>query len=125
MRRNARRTAERSREMPHGQTAFSCQSADWNMFVERCAHRAAITLSGELISRGLHFNAITAGPIATPLNRKLGMGENELKAPETQIPARPLGKPAEIAKAVVFLASDESVFVVGSELVIDGGTSNL
>jgi NAD(P)-dependent dehydrogenase (short-subunit alcohol dehydrogenase family) len=85
----------------------------------------ALTLSGELISRGIRFNAVTGGPIATPLYGKLGMGEAELKSLEGHIPAGRLGKPSEIAKAVVYLASDESAFTVGSELVIDGGMSNL
>jgi NAD(P)-dependent dehydrogenase (short-subunit alcohol dehydrogenase family) len=85
----------------------------------------ARTLSGELISRGIRFNAITGGPIATPLYRKLGMGDAELKTLEVQIPARRLGRPSEIAQAVVFFAADESAFTVGSELVVDGGMSNL
>lgn len=85
----------------------------------------ALTLSGELISRGIRFNAVTGGPIATPLYGKLGMGETEIKSLEAQIPAGRLGKPSEVAKAVVFLASDESAFTIGSELVIDGGMSNL
>jgi NAD(P)-dependent dehydrogenase (short-subunit alcohol dehydrogenase family) len=85
----------------------------------------SLTLSGELISRGIRFNAISGGPIATPLYRKLGMGETELKALTQQIPARRLGKPSEVAQAVVYFASDESAFTVGSELVIDGGMSNL
>lgn len=85
----------------------------------------ARTLSGELISRGIRINAITGGPIATPLYRKLGMGEAELKALQEQIPARRLGKPSEVAEAAVFFAADESAFTVGSELVIDGGMSNL
>jgi NAD(P)-dependent dehydrogenase (short-subunit alcohol dehydrogenase family) len=85
----------------------------------------ARTLSGELISRGIRVNAISGGPIATPLYHKLGMGENELKALATQIPARRLGRPSEVAEAVVYFASDESAFTVGSELVIDGGMSNL
>lgn len=85
----------------------------------------ARTLSGELISRGIRINAITGGPIATPLYGKLGMGAAELKTLEQQIPARRLGKPSEVAEAVVFFASDESAFTVGSELVIDGGMSNL
>jgi NAD(P)-dependent dehydrogenase (short-subunit alcohol dehydrogenase family) len=85
----------------------------------------ALTLSGELIARGVRFNAVTGGPIATPLYRKLGMGENELKTLQNQIPARRLGKPSEVAQAVVYFASDESAFTVGSELVVDGGMSNL
>ncbi|WP_268875795.1 SDR family oxidoreductase [Brucella grignonensis] len=36
-----------------------------------------------------------------------------------------MGKPIELAKATVFLASDESTFVVGSEVQVDGGVSNL
>jgi NAD(P)-dependent dehydrogenase (short-subunit alcohol dehydrogenase family) len=85
----------------------------------------ARTLSGELISRGIRINAITGGPIATPLYNKLGMGEAELQTLQGQIPARRLGKPLEVAQAAVFFASDESAFTVGSELVIDGGMSNL
>jgi NAD(P)-dependent dehydrogenase (short-subunit alcohol dehydrogenase family) len=85
----------------------------------------ARTLSGELISRGIRVNAVTGGPIDTPLYAKLGMGEKELKALTDQIPAKRLGKPSEVAETVVFFASDESAFIVGSELVIDGGMSNL
>jgi NAD(P)-dependent dehydrogenase (short-subunit alcohol dehydrogenase family) len=50
------------------------------------------------------------------LYNKLGMGEVELKALQEQIPARRLGKAAEVAQAVVFFAADESAFTVGSEL---------
>jgi NAD(P)-dependent dehydrogenase (short-subunit alcohol dehydrogenase family) len=85
----------------------------------------ALTLSGELISRGIRFNAVTGGPIATPLYRKLGMGESQLKSLQAQVPAGRFGTPSEVAKAVVYLASDESAFTVGSELVIDGGMSTL
>jgi len=83
------------------------------------------TLSGELISRGIRVNAITGGPIATPLYGKLGMGHAEISGLEAQVPAKRMGKPSEIAQAAVFFASDESAFTVGSELVIDGGMSNL
>ncbi len=85
----------------------------------------ALTLSGELISRGVRVNAISGGPIATPLYGKLGMDEAALKSLQAQIPAGRMGKPSEVAQAVVFFASDESAFTVGSELVIDGGMSNL
>jgi NAD(P)-dependent dehydrogenase (short-subunit alcohol dehydrogenase family) len=83
------------------------------------------TLSGELIPRGIRINAISGGPIATPLYSKLGMGEKELSSLQSQIPARRLGTPSEIAESVVYFASDDSAFTVGSELVIDGGMSNL
>ena len=85
------------------------------------------TLSGELISRGIRLNAVSPGPIDTPIYDKLGMAKNSKAALDftQQIPARRFGNPAEIAKAIVFLASDEAAFTVGSELVIDGGMSTL
>ncbi len=89
----------------------------------------ARTLSGELIGRGIRVNAVSPGPISTPLYGKLGMDAAELEkmagAILGQIPAGRFGEPSEIAKAIVFLASDESAFTVGSELIIDGGMSTL
>jgi len=65
--------------------------------------------------------------LTVPLYSKLGMSEAELKGMakslETQVPAGRFGIPSEIAKAVVFLASDESAYTVGGELLIDGGLS--
>jgi NAD(P)-dependent dehydrogenase (short-subunit alcohol dehydrogenase family) len=87
------------------------------------------TLSGELISRGIRVNAVSPGPISTPLYGKLGLSEADLKAVaasvQSQVPAGRFGDPKEIAQAVVFLASDESAFTVGSELMIDGGMGTL
>jgi NAD(P)-dependent dehydrogenase (short-subunit alcohol dehydrogenase family) len=88
-----------------------------------------LTLSGELISRGIRVNAVSPGPIATPLYGKLGLSETDLKAVsaslETKVPAGRFGTAAEIASAIVFLASDESAYMVGSELAIDGGLGTL
>lgn len=85
----------------------------------------ARTLSGELIPRGIRVNAVSPGPIATPLYGKLGLSAADLKTVsdslQNQVPARRFGAPSEIASAVVYLASDESAFMVGSELIIDGG----
>jgi len=87
------------------------------------------TLSGELISRGIRVNAVSPGPISTPLYGKLGLSEADLKAVSAsiqgQVPAGRFGTPAEIASAIAFLASDESSYTVGSELLIDGGMVNL
>ena len=83
------------------------------------------TLSGELIGRGIRVNAVSPGPIATPLHGKIGMDDAAVKGLVAQIPAGRRGDPAEIAKAVVFLASDEAAFTVGSELTVDGGMSTL
>lgn len=83
------------------------------------------TLSGELIGRGIRVNAVSPGPIDTPLYSKLGLSESALKSVassiQQQVPAGRFGTPLEIAKAVVFLASDEAPFTVGSELLITGG----
>jgi len=79
------------------------------------------TLSGELISRGIRVNAVSAGPIMTPVHA--GRSEEEQAAFIKQIPAGRFGQPSEIANAVVFLASDEAAFTVGAELLIDGGMS--
>lgn len=89
----------------------------------------ARTLSGELIGRGIRVNAVSPGPVSTPIYGKLGLAEADLKTLSAsilgQIPAGRFGNPSEIAAAVVFLGSDESAYTVGSELVIDGGMSNL
>jgi NAD(P)-dependent dehydrogenase (short-subunit alcohol dehydrogenase family) len=83
------------------------------------------TLSGELISRGIRVNSISPGPISTPLYGKLGLSKDDLASVaasiQSQVPAGKFGTPGEIAKAVVFLASDESAFTVGSDLIIDEG----
>jgi NAD(P)-dependent dehydrogenase (short-subunit alcohol dehydrogenase family) len=79
------------------------------------------TLSGELIGRGIRVNAVSAGPIMTPLHA--GRSEEEKAEFIKQIPAGRFGNPSEIANAVVFLSSDEAAFTVGAELLIDGGMS--
>jgi NAD(P)-dependent dehydrogenase (short-subunit alcohol dehydrogenase family) len=98
------------------------------------ASKAAIlsltrTLSGELIGRGIRVNAISPGPIDTPLYSKLGFSEADLKGVaagiQSQVPAGRFGSPAEVAAAVVYLASDESAYVVGADIQIDGGMGTL
>lgn len=87
------------------------------------------TLSSELIGRGIRVNAISPGPISTPLYGKLGFSDEKLKSVaasiQNQVPAGRFGEPSEIANAVVFLASDEAPYIVGSELAIDGGMGTL
>jgi NAD(P)-dependent dehydrogenase (short-subunit alcohol dehydrogenase family) len=89
----------------------------------------ARTLSGELIARGIRVNAVSPGPISTPLYGKLGLSDADLKTVsasiQSQVPAGRFGKPSEIAQAVVFLASDESAYTVGADLQIDGGMGTL
>lgn len=91
----------------------------------------AKNLSAELVSRKIRVNAISPGPIATPLHTpdKFGISEDEFKQMgegiAAQIPAGRFGAPEEIASAAVYFASDESRFLLGTELIIDGGMATL
>jgi NAD(P)-dependent dehydrogenase (short-subunit alcohol dehydrogenase family) len=83
----------------------------------------------ELADRGIRVNAVSPGPIATPgLD---GLGNTEEQSRQFQagmiagIPLGRLGTPDEVAKAVVFLASDDSSFVNGAELFVDGGFAQI
>jgi NAD(P)-dependent dehydrogenase (short-subunit alcohol dehydrogenase family) len=89
----------------------------------------ARTLSGELLPRGVRLNVVSAGPFATSLLKNAGLSDEQLKSAHAsllgQIPLGRLGEPSEFASAVVYFASDESAFTVGSELILDGGMSQL
>jgi len=89
----------------------------------------AKTLSSELLSRGVRVNVVSPGPITTPLYGRLGLPAEQLSEVATniqaQIPLKRFGTPDEIASAVLYLASSESAYIVGTELVADGGMSQL
>lgn len=83
------------------------------------------TLSTELLGRGIRLNAVSPGPVETPLYDKLGIPDayraQVNKDIAATIPLGRFGTPDEVAKAVLYLASDESRWTVGSEIVVDGG----
>ena len=86
--------------------------------------------TAELKHRKIRVNAISPGPIETPMTRGIvqSMGEQgeQLKASlESIIPLGRFGNPDEIAKAVSFLASNDSSFVTGIELFVDGGMAQI
>jgi len=85
----------------------------------------ARTLSSELAPKGIRVNAVSPGPIETPIFGKLGLAQDAMGAFEERIATRTslarMGRPEELANAVLFLSSDESSYVVGAELVVDGG----
>ncbi|WP_198298168.1 SDR family oxidoreductase [Vibrio gazogenes] len=89
----------------------------------------ARTLSGELKHLGIRVNTLSPGPTLTEAFDKFGLPEHEQEALINQVkelvPLKRLGTPLELAKAAVFLASDESSYMLGSELLIDGGVGNV
>jgi NAD(P)-dependent dehydrogenase (short-subunit alcohol dehydrogenase family) len=89
----------------------------------------ARTLSAELITHGIRVNVVSPGPVTTPIFEKLGLDAealNEtLKNIEAQVPMKRFGRPEEIAKTALFLASSDSSFLLGTEIVADGGMSQL
>lgn len=89
----------------------------------------ARTLSAELVDKKIRVNAIAPGPIDTPIFEKLGVpaeAVGEVKEGfASTVPMKRMGSPDEIARAALFLASDDSSFVLGVELVVDGGVAQL
>jgi len=91
----------------------------------------AKNLSAELTGRRIRVNAVSPGPVGTPLHssEKLGISDEQLaKMGEgiiSQIPIGRFGTVEELAKIVTFFASDDSTFVLGTELIADGGMSTL
>ena len=89
----------------------------------------ARSFSAELLPRGIRVNALSPGPIETPIFGRMGLPPEAMDGIAAQmtemIPIKRFGKPEEMAKAALFLASSDSSYVVGSELVADGGLSQL
>ena len=78
----------------------------------------------ELAQFGVRVNSLHPGQIDTDMNTRQRERTPELIDKLIRgIPLRRIGTPAEVADAIVYLASDESVYMTGSELVIDGGVT--
>ena len=101
----------------------------------RAATKAALrsfarTWSVDLKSRKIRVNVVSQGTVITPgYKNALGLSDEQIAHIEAEAAAAtPLGRvgtPDEIAKAVVFLASDESSYVTGIELFVDGGLAQI
>ena len=87
------------------------------------------TFAGELAPRHIRVNTISPGPTDTPIASKLGIPREQLGAfvegMVEQIPLHRVGRPEEIAAAALFLASDDSSFVTGTEMMVDGGMTQV
>ncbi|NJM89182.1 MAG: glucose 1-dehydrogenase [Hydrococcus sp. RU_2_2] len=87
------------------------------------------TFAAELIERGIRVNAVSPGAIATPFHSRTGLSQEavEVNAQKfiTQIPMKRFGTPEEIAETVLFLSTSDSAYILGAEIAVDGGISQL
>jgi NAD(P)-dependent dehydrogenase (short-subunit alcohol dehydrogenase family) len=107
-----------------GFPAFSVYSA-----TKAAVRSFARTFATDLKGRGIRVNVVAPGPIRTPGANDLHDSVSSKEEVEAQmsagIPLERIGEPDEIAKAVVFLASDDASFVNGVELFVDGGMAQI
>jgi len=79
----------------------------------------------EFAAKGIRVNCICPGMIQTPMVDSYGFSEEQLKADIATYPLKRYGKPEEVAYGAVYLLSDATVWVTGTELYIDGGVTVL
>ncbi len=86
-------------------------------------------MAAELVSKGIRVNTVSPGPIETGFFNATGLPDEQIQQMgeyiQTQVPMGRFGKAEEIASYVVFLASDGSTFMTGTEVEIDGGMATL
>jgi len=89
----------------------------------------ARTWTAELKDRKIRVNVISPGPIDTPIMGKMGLSKEQMEQfgahVVSQVPMGRIGQPDEIAKAALFLASDDSSFITGVDLCVDGGMAQV
>ena len=89
----------------------------------------ARSLAQELASRGIRLNIVKPGPIETPIFGRMGMSEAEIQGfaeqTKAQVPMGRFGSAEEVARAVLFLSSDEGSYVHGTSIHVDGGLASL
>lgn len=103
-----------------GMEAFSVYSA-----TKAAVRSFARSWTNDLKSRRIRVNAISPGPIETPIFGKMGLSDMQMqefgKSIVSQVPLGRMGSSEEIAKAALFLASSDSSYITGIELTVDGG----
>ncbi|TCL05864.1 SDR family oxidoreductase [Sodalis ligni] len=114
-------------------TSFVAQTGKHGISLTAAAKAAVRSLarswSYEFLHRKIRFNAIAPGAMDTPLLGKWGLSDEDIRSIKDgfakTIPVGHMGQAEDIAYAALYLASDESAYVVGTELVVDGGASQL
>src|ERR1700738_2020671 len=96
-----------------GFSAYSATKAALRSYVR--------TWTREFTDRGIRFNTLSPGPIDTPMIDSTRDPDATRAACVAAIPLNRMGRPEEVAAAALFLASDDSSFVAGTELSVDGG----
>jgi NAD(P)-dependent dehydrogenase (short-subunit alcohol dehydrogenase family) len=102
-----------------GSSVYSASKAALNSLVK--------VASSELAAKKIRVNAVSPGPIHTPIFSKMGLDEATLQGmTETfsnRVPLKRLGQAEEVAKLVTFLAGSDAQFITGADYVVDGGVS--
>ena len=83
--------------------------------------RLSKSISIQFASKNIRSNSILPGPIETPMQERWKKNPESKKNLSNVIPLRRVGKPSDIANSTMFLLSDESSFITGTELIVDGG----
>lgn len=107
-----------------GYEAFGVYSA-----TKAAVRSFARSWTNDLKARKIRVNTLSPGPIDTPIFKTTGASPEEIEQMKagftSQVPLGRMGTPDEIAKVAVFLASDDSSFVTGVELFVDGGMAQV
>ena len=107
-----------------GMEGFSVYSA-----TKAAVRSFARTWTSDLKGRKIRVNSLSPGPIETPIFGKMGLSEEQAQGFKQALPGMvPLGRMGsdeEIARTVLFLASDDSSYITGIDLVVDGGMSQV
>jgi NAD(P)-dependent dehydrogenase (short-subunit alcohol dehydrogenase family) len=85
--------------------------------------------AAELVGRGVRVNVVSPGPVETPIiGRTAGLSPEMIPELRKQMientPMKRMGEPVEVARAALFLASDEASFVTGIDMLVDGGAAS-
>jgi NAD(P)-dependent dehydrogenase (short-subunit alcohol dehydrogenase family) len=104
-----------------GTRVYSASKAALRSFVRNAA--------AEMVGRGIRVNAVSPGPIVTPIYGRLGMPKAAVDAMAqgilAQVPMKRFGQPEEVAAAVAFLASPDASYITGVEIEVGGGIGQI